>query len=57
VPTFLIIHETEDAGEFVEGRVARFTFPLAMLVLGVPERQKRKALDRFESWLRTGNCK
>ncbi len=48
VPAFLFIHETEDAGEFVEGQVARFPFSLAILVLRVPEGQKRKALDCFE---------
>jgi hypothetical protein len=40
VPTFLVVHETEYAREFIEAEVASFSFPLAVFVFGVPVSQK-----------------
>ena len=36
VPTFLVVHETEYAREFIEAEVASFSLPLAEFVFGEP---------------------
>jgi hypothetical protein len=40
VPTFLVVHETEYAREFIEAEVASFSLPLAEFVFGEPVGQK-----------------
>src|SRR5215212_5629895 len=40
VTTFLVVHETEYAREFIEAEVASFSLPLAEFVFGEPVGQK-----------------
>jgi hypothetical protein len=54
VPTFLVIHETQNAGKFVKAEVPGFPLTATVFIGDVPVREEAETIPCFEVYFAGG---